>query len=816
MDPAKIDTVINWPAPVNVRDVQSFLGFANFYRRFVFGFSKIASPLTNLTKKGTKFSWTSDCQQAFNTMKKAFTSDLILMHFDPDKKIVVETDASDFVSAGILSQYDEKDILRPVAYFSKKHNPAECNYEIYDKELMAIVRAFEEWRPELEGSAQPIDVISDHKNLEYFTSTKLLSRRQARWSEFLSRFDYKIVYRPGKAGGKPDALTRRSGDLPEEGDETDERNSFQHQTILKTHNLDDGVAESFNATVVGTSPDPIVLAPAILDQEQDLDEDDDTETDHEDPQLDLVTDQLNPDNDPMDVATQDLWNRALDRDKFSPRVLEMLRNGSRYHSGIQLAECEDRNGILYFRNRQYVPKSDSLRLRILQLAHNSVAGGHPGRAKCYELISRSYWWPSMHKTVQRFVRNCHVCKRAKPSRERYQGWLRPLPPPERRWRDVAMDYVGPLSASTFMGITYRYILVFIDRLTKMRHLAPVTSMEVEEAVDAFYQNVWKHHGLPDVLVSDRGSQFVSELWELLCKRLKIDARLSTGYHPETDGQTERANASMEHYLRAYVNHMQDDWAKWLPGAEFAANNTDSSTTLASPFLANSGQHPRIGFEPSEPLPTDITAQSRNNLIAANKFADRMRDLETHLHDEMLIAQAIYESTANANRRPCPRYKVGDMVWLNTRNLQTARPTVKLDDRNIGPYAVSRVFSNPLVIQLELPPGVKIHPVFHANLLQHEADDPLPGQHPAPREPVEAEDGQREWYVNSILNSKYDRRFQPPLLQYFVNWEGHNPTWEPFNFLTNCQQALNEYHQAYPTAAGPHHTPCNLPRCRCQE
>ena len=231
-----------------------------------------------------------------------------------------------------------------------------------------------------------------------------------------------------------------------------------------------------------------------------------------------------------------------------------------------------------------------------------------------------------------------------------------LPPPERRWRDVAMDYVGPLSASTFMGITYRYILVFIDRLTKMRHLAPVTSMEVEEAVDAFYQNVWKHHGLPDVFVSERGSQFVSELWELLCKRLKIDARLSTGYHPETDGQTERANASMEHYIRAYVNHMQDDWAKWLLGAEFAANNTDSSTTLASPFLANSGQHPRIGFERSEPLPTDITAQSRNNLIAANKFADRMRDLETHLHYEMLIAQAIYESTANANRRPCPAIK----------------------------------------------------------------------------------------------------------------------------------------------------------------
>ena len=132
---------------------------------------------------------------------------------------MVETDASDYVSAGILSQFDDNGILHPVAYFSKKHSSAECNYEIYDKELMAIIRAFEEWRPHLESAQGVIDVLSDHKNLEYFTTTKLLNRRQARWSEFLSRFNFKIKYRPGKAGGKPDALTRRSGDLPKGGDE---------------------------------------------------------------------------------------------------------------------------------------------------------------------------------------------------------------------------------------------------------------------------------------------------------------------------------------------------------------------------------------------------------------------------------------------------------------------------------------------------------------------------------------------------------------------------------------------------------------------
>jgi hypothetical protein len=146
----------------------------------------------------------------------------------------VKTDASDYVSAEILSQYDDQELLHPVAYFSKKHLPAECNYEIYDKELLAIVQCFEEWRAELEGSPHPIEVLSDHKNLEYFMSTKLLNRRQARWSEFLSRFQFKIVHRPGKQSTKPDALTRRSQNLL---NDDDERRQNQSQTILKRENL---------------------------------------------------------------------------------------------------------------------------------------------------------------------------------------------------------------------------------------------------------------------------------------------------------------------------------------------------------------------------------------------------------------------------------------------------------------------------------------------------------------------------------------------------------------------------------------------------
>jgi hypothetical protein len=219
MDPDKVKAITEWRSPTCLTDVQAFIGFANFYRRFIAEFSKIIGPMVNLTKKGVQFLWNKSCQSAFKRLKQAFVDAPILRPFDWEKDVILETDASDYVSAGVLSQYDDQGILHPVAFFSKKHSATECNYEIYDKELLAIIRCFEEWRPELEGTPSPVKVITDHKNLEYFTTTKLLNRRQARWSEFLSRFNFKIVYRPGKQGGKPDALTRRSEDLPKEGDE---------------------------------------------------------------------------------------------------------------------------------------------------------------------------------------------------------------------------------------------------------------------------------------------------------------------------------------------------------------------------------------------------------------------------------------------------------------------------------------------------------------------------------------------------------------------------------------------------------------------
>ena len=213
---------------INVKDIQSFLDFANFYRRFIYDYSRIAILLTHLIRKNVFFVWFQKCQIAFNILKKVFTFKIILYHYNSDHKIVIEINASNYVFKDILFQYDENEILHSVTYFSKKHNSVECNYEIYDKELIIIVCAFKKWWSELENSIYSIEMITNHKNLEYFMSTKQLSYHQARWNEFLSRFNYHIAYYFNKIDDKLNALTRRSEDLFKERDTFNSWHQYQH------------------------------------------------------------------------------------------------------------------------------------------------------------------------------------------------------------------------------------------------------------------------------------------------------------------------------------------------------------------------------------------------------------------------------------------------------------------------------------------------------------------------------------------------------------------------------------------------------------
>ena len=220
MGDKKVKAIREWPEPRNLKEVQAFLGFANFYQRFIQGYSQICTLLTKMTKKEQPFHWECKQREAFEKLKKKFTLAPILASFDSERKILLKTNASDQTLGSCLSQPNAKRQLHPVAYRSKKFSGPELKYDVHDKELLAIVDAFEKWRAYLEESRHPIIIYSNHKNLSYFTTTKKLNQRQVRWAELLASYDFQIHYRKGSENGRVDALSQKS-DLTTE--ETQER-----------------------------------------------------------------------------------------------------------------------------------------------------------------------------------------------------------------------------------------------------------------------------------------------------------------------------------------------------------------------------------------------------------------------------------------------------------------------------------------------------------------------------------------------------------------------------------------------------------------
>ena len=531
MDKHKVQTVLNWPTPKTLHDVRAFLGFANFYRRFIKNYSSIAHPLTQLTRKGLIFDWKDKEEKSFQDLKHAFLSDGLLYHFDPDKPLILETDASDFAVAGILSQQHSSDI-HPIAFFSRKMVPAELNYEIHDKEMLAIISCFKEWRHYLEGAQHTIEILTDHRSLEFFTTTKQLNRRQARWSEFLADFNFVIKYRPGTQGTKPDALTRRPDVCPVEKGSSLKAESNPHnlhQLLKDGQFIRMGLSEARSQLLT------LIKTATAEDQ-----------------------------------ATQD--------------IIGTLQQHPQYHV--------KENGLLYYKDRIFVPDTRDLRLQILQDFHDSPRAGHPGRRKTIQLVQRSFAWPSMKTYIHHYVDSCQPCSRAKARRHKPYGELKSLPIPPFPWSAISMDFIEQLPPSK----GYDAILVIVDRLTKMAAFIPTyTSITAEGLAELFTTHIFSRHGIPESIVCDRGSEFTSRFWRSLAGLLDIKMDFSTAYHPETDGQTERTNQTLEQYLRIYGTYNQDDWATKLPTAEFAYNNAPHASTGLSPFFANKGYNPRSNF-----------------------------------------------------------------------------------------------------------------------------------------------------------------------------------------------------------------------------
>lgn len=734
MDPAKVNAISEWKSPTNVKSVRSFLGFANYYRIFIKDFATLSQPLTNLTRKNQKFNWDERCELAFQNLKKLFQEEPVLATFDPELETQLEPDSSGWAVGGALTQLDPVSKLwRPVAFFSSKHLPAECNYDIHDKELLAIIKCIKEWNGELRGLKRPFTILTDHKNLEPFGKKKVLNERQIRWMEILEPLSFILKHRPGKASIVPDTLSRREQDMPKNG--ADLRIKNREKTLLPQ-----------NLWINQLS----------------------------------VSDLECPFSD--DVYLKEIWEKALVSDVSAENYLKayitIMNEERQFPASLNLrmatGECSIQKNILHYRNRIWLPNYEPLNTAIIQKIHDSYLSGHPGRDATISLVGRQFFWPGFNQDIRRFVKNCNVCGRTTIWRDKKKGLLKPLPIPEHIWQEISMDFISGLPPSGPSKITK--LLVITDRLSKGLILIPVESgnFDAEGLARLFIANYIPHHWIPRAIVSDRGPQFVNAFWKQVCKLLGINQRLSTAYHPETDGSTERANQEIETYLRTFVAYEQDDWVNWIPLAQISINNKPSSSTKVSPFFLSHGYNANpVGTIRIEDLPENTPAIKGQNIV------QKLKEAQEFAQTSMAVAQQEQEKYANRHRNESHSYRIGDKVWLNLKNISTERASKKLDWTH-AKYTVQKTFpDSSQFYELNTPKG--IHNKFHTSLLRPASDNPFPSQQQDDTQPpgIVTETGDTEYGIDEILQSRVIKVGRGKRKELLVKWTGYaQPTWHP--------------------------------------
>lgn len=837
MDPDRVRAVAEWPVPKSFRDIQVFLGFCNFYRKFIARYSHIAAPMNSALKgsqNGTKsgaFVWTGEMQTAFETLRRAFAEAPMLRHYNPALETRVETDASTQAASGVLSQ-KHGTVWHPVAFWSRKLSDTERRWATGQQELLAIVESLDHWAQYLQGLPEKFLVLTDHAALKGVLAAPArdIRGRLARWVYRLSAFDFEIQHRSGVTN-PADGLSRRPDYVVEDSRVDDvlptlgkklglisQLSATTRQRIAKlegttatartyiravrrsmqepcqrasskvegsspsgqhhpTKGTDELLRQSTHVSVVTRSKSYADATPTAPREDGDTPEDSGgagiTVPEQYIPRAvmrELIQDEtaymLRP------GANLEQTVRGLQaKDHFCRELAAKVRRDAGEHQGYRL----DKNNVLWFRRRLVIPEEGSLRHEILKNHHDAPRSGHMGANKTAELILRKFHWPHLMEDVRRYVAECPRCQGARVPRHKPYGLLQTLELPAHPFQQISLDFLTGLPESRRDdGIVYDAILVVVCRMTKVaRFLATTKRLDAAGLARILYQEIECRYGTPEAIVSDRDKLITSQFWRDWTKARDIEGRVSTAWHPQTDGQTERTHQTLTAYLSKFGEGSRDQWATQLVEAEFSYNNSRHATIGVSPFEALMGYHPRMI---DYCLPgVEIRTQGVDERLK------KLTEVRRRMAENWRHATEVQAKNANAKRK-AQSYKVGDVVGLSTKNFRFAKGQRKLAPRFI-PVPITEVVG-PNAYRVQLPEKYnRAHNVFSVALLE-----PWHGRKLAEGQLPDLEEDPEEWEVEDIVS----RRDAPAGPLYLVKWKGwpvEYNTWEPEEHLANASRIL---------------------------
>lgn len=808
--PEKVKAVVEWPTPSTVKDIRSFLGLASYYRKFIRGFSELARPLTNLTKKDCVWRWDEEEELAFLKLKTALATAPVLQLPDFELPFVLTTDASSAAVGAILEQ-DQGKGLRPVAFASRKLNNAESRYSAYERELLGIVWAIAQWRHYFHNT-HPIVVQTDHAPLRHLPNQASVNSRIWKWMNILQGYNLDMRHIPGKKN-PADSLSRQHLEeaCKQRQEVKEEESELVNVLRIKPHATNDDIQNALTK-IFARESEPIVQSVQVQDQDRNQFNSDQFSQTEQEQEIETVSEQ-------SETQAKLLVHQSVVRveDQLKQQIQTVL--SSEYPYSEILTELQNQREIergnekfriqhgLLVRHqtgrtsddesfwRIVVPDDQNIKFTIMNEMHSTPYAGHPGFQRTLAKIRKNFYWKGMTGDVQTYVLSCPACQLEKAEHTLVRGQLQPIQLPEEKWREVSLDFVTDLPESATGD---NAILNVIDRATRMVHCIPCKkTITAAQTAKLYWRHVGKLHGVPKILYSDRGSVFTGDFWRTLWATLGTQLHFSTAYHPQTQGVIEKMNQLVSQTLRCIIHQLGDvsEWKAHLATVEFAINSLPNRSTGYSPFYLNYGYHPVV---PSELIKGDEDVKNEAVLGFVNRLRTVWIQAKQNLEQSVAQQKKYYDK-----RHRAVHFDVGQYVLLSTANLRMKHVPSKLQRKFVGPFKiVERI--GVLAYRLALPVHWRVHNVFHISLLRpwNQSVYTAQQQQVVP----ELEDATPEYHeVEKILRWRRVKKGNRWAKEYMVMWTGRpidEISWVPEENFPNKRSLRDDIEHDQPIEVDP--------------